>query len=126
MKILLLLLCASLANAQMPDIKIGRCAGSNPILIWGGGGPDFGEFQLVVGDGPCDGAYFKVFYMDAESILCITSYWSINGKKETWKSEFIDSGKSSKFNVAGTFYNLEKGDVINFRYLVTRKKLDKA
>lgn len=126
MKILLLLLCASLAHAQMPDIKIGRSAGSNPILIWGGGGPDFGEFTLVVGEGPCDGAYFKINYTDAESALCVKSYWSINSKKEMWKSEPLNSSKRGHFFVSGKFYNLKKGDVINFRYLVTRKKLPKA
>lgn len=121
MKILLFILLPFLAHAQTPEIKIGRCAGKDPILLWGGGGPDFVEFTLIVGEGPCDGGYFKIYYTDAESILCIKSYWSIDSGKETWKAEFL-SDKHGDFTGIGTFHNMKKGDAIHFRYIVTRKK----
>ena len=125
MKILLLLLCATFAHAQMPEITSGKCAGKDPIFLWGGGGPNFGEFQLVVGDQPCDGPFFKIDHGKSSSIKNVTTWFSINGESEKVKLRESDNTNSNAITV-GYFYGLTRGDVIRFRYIITRKKEPKA
>ncbi len=121
MKVLLFLLLPLFANAQMPEIKIGRCAGKDPILLWGGGGPDFGEFTLVVGEGPCDGGYFKIYHGLSRSVVNVTIWHTILGlpEKKVSRDCFSQDGTASSI---GNFNGLKRGDVIQVRYLIERKK----
>ena len=119
MKILLFTILPFLATAQMPEIKIGKCAGKDPILLWGGGGPDFGELTMVVGEDPCDGAYFEIIHgYKVSSVKC---WHSINHVPETWLFESMYD-LPNKISTTGKFNGMKRGDVIYFRYVVTRKK----
>jgi len=122
---LLILLCATFAHAQMPEIKIGRCAGQNPILIWGGGGPDFGEFRLVVGDGPCDGVIFEINHGLSGSVSRVTTWNTVRGIPEKRQSKDNDYMEGT-ISTVGNFNGLKRGDVIQARYIITRKKTPKA
>ncbi len=125
MKILLLVLLPFIASAQMPEIKIGKCAGDNPILLWGGGGPDFGEFTLIVGEGPCNGAYFKIDHGLSSTIYTVITWHKINGLTELSQSTIFERCQGNVLTV-GNFRGLKPGDVINVRYLVERKKQPRA
>lgn len=121
MKTLLFLLLPLFAHAQMPEIKIGRCAGKDPILLWGGGGPDFGEFTLIVGEGPCDGIYFDVNHGMSTTISRVTTWDTVRAIPEDCRSK-PNNFKEGLVSTIGTFHGLKRGDVIQVRYLIERKK----
>lgn len=121
MKILLFTLLPLFATAQMPEIKIGKCAGKDPILLWGGGGPDFGEFTMVVGEDPCDGTYFTVEVGANNSISRIETWNKLRDLPEKYDTK-SNSRSEGNASIAGTFHGLKHGDIIHVRYCVTRKK----
>ena len=123
MKVLLFILIPLFATAQMPEIKIGKCAGKDAILLWGGGGPDFGEFTLVVGEGPTDGPYFEI--MHGQSIASVKCWYAINNAPETWLFESM-LDRPNNMSTFGKFKGIDRGDIIYFRYAVTRKKNPRA
>ena len=60
MRIILFIFFPLFSFAQIPQINIGKSAGKDPVLLWGGGDKDFGEFHFIVGESPKDGVYFII------------------------------------------------------------------